>query len=118
MHNPVLMEHFKDPHNVGEVEGSTAKVMVENPACGDILLLSVRMTEGRVTEAKYKTRGCVAAIAAGSALTDLMAGKTREELAALGTADVDGAVGGLIPESKHVAVLCIDAVKKLVNALH
>lgn len=118
IHNPTLMDHFKNPRNAGEVERATAKVMVENPACGDIMLLSVRIEDGRVAEARYKTRGCVAAIAAGSAFTELLVGKDKAELQALQAADIDQAVGGLIPESKHAAVLCIDTLKKLLKAMH
>ena len=68
-----------------------------------------------VTAVAYKARGCTASIAAGSAVTEWMRGKTRRELAAMRAADVEQAVGGLIPESKHVAVLCVDAVKKLLR---
>jgi nitrogen fixation NifU-like protein len=117
MHNPTLMDHFQHPRNVGELAHATAKAMVENPGCGDILLLSVRLEEGRVAEARFKAKGCVAAMAAGSALTELVTGKTVAELAALGVADVDAALGGLIPESKHVARLCVDTVRKLLQSV-
>ena len=66
-----------------------------------------------MAEVRYKVRGCTASIASGSALTEWMQGKTRAELAALTPAVIEAAVGGLIPESKHAAVLCVDGVKKL-----
>ena len=75
--------------------------------------LSARFEGGRVVEAKYKVRGCTAAIASGSALTEWMLGKTRPELEKLKPERIDEAVGGLIPESKHAAVLCVDGVQKL-----
>lgn len=75
--------------------------------------LSARFEGGVVAEARYRTRGCTASIAAGSALTEWMIGKRRADLAALKPAAVEEAVGGLIPESKHAAVLCVDAVKAL-----
>jgi nitrogen fixation NifU-like protein len=115
VHSELLLEHFKNPRNVGELPPPAQVVEVENPACGDILRLSVLFEGDRVAEVRYKTRGCTASIAAGSALTELLAGRTRAELAALKTADIDAAVGGLIPESKHAAVLCIDAVKALLK---
>ncbi|MCC6586002.1 MAG: iron-sulfur cluster assembly scaffold protein [Bryobacterales bacterium] len=118
MHNPTLMDHFKNPRNAGEVEHPTARVMFENAACGDIMLLTVRMEEGKVVEARYKTRGCVASIACGSAFTELLIGRDKARLAEVTAADVEAAVGGLIKESKHAAVLCIDTLKKLLKSLH
>ena len=67
---------------------------------------------------RYLTRGCTASIAAGSALTEWITGKTRTELGAVSAGVVEDAVGGLIPESRHAAVLCMDAVKALLKASH
>jgi len=77
------------------------------------LRLSARFANERVVEARFLTRGCTAAIAAGSALTEWMAGKSCGELATLAAADIEMAVGGLEPASKHAAVLCVDAVRQL-----
>jgi nitrogen fixation protein NifU and related proteins len=110
-----LLEHFQNPRNVGELPPPAVTVEVSNPACGDILRLSVRWEEGRVAEARYKVRGCTASIAAGSALTEWLIGKSREELAGFRAGIIDEAVGGLRAESKHAAVLCADGVKKLVG---
>lgn len=115
MYNERLLEHFTNPRNVGELEPPAVVVEVSNPACGDLLRLSVRFEGDRVAAARYKTRGCTASIAAGSALTEWLAGKTRAELAALGPAVIEEAVGGLEPASKHAAVLCADAVKALLR---
>lgn len=111
-----LLEHFQNPRNVGELPAPAVTVEVSNPACGDILRLSARFEDGRAVEVRYKVRGCTASIAAGSALTEWMAGKTAAELRAFRTAAVDEAVGGLPAESKHAAVLCADGVKKLLAA--
>ena len=92
-------------------------VEVCNPICGDILRLSALMDEGRVLQSGFKVRGCTASIAAGSALTELIAGKDKVELKNLTTADVEAAVGGLSNESKHAAVLCVDAVRLLISRL-
>ncbi len=90
-------------------------VEISNPACGDILRLSALFDGERVVEARYKVRGCTASIAAGSALTEWLTGKTLTEIAAFRPQMVDEAVGGLPSESKHAAVLCADAVKALLR---
>ncbi len=88
-------------------------VEVSNPACGDTLRLSVILESGRVTRACYKVRGCPASIAAGSALTELVSGRTAEELAEIGEAEIEQATGGLPPESRHAASLCVQALQEL-----
>ena len=112
-----LIEHFQNPRNVGELAAPALTVEVSNPACGDILRLSARLEQGVVVEAKYKVRGCTASIAAGSALTEWMTGKTAAELTAFRPSVVDDAVGGLPAESKHAAALCADGVRALVRRL-
>jgi nitrogen fixation protein NifU and related proteins len=116
MHSELLIEHFQNPRNVGELPSPAVTVEVMNPACGDILRLSVEWQDGVVAQVRYKVRGCTASIATGSALTELLQAKTRTQAAAITAAEVETAVGGLIPESKHAAALCIDAVKKLLGA--
>ena len=108
-----LLEHFQNPRNVGELPPPAVTVEVSNPACGDILRLSVRFENGMAAEVRYKVRGCTASIAAGSALTEWLQGKTKSEMAAFNPSIVDNAVGGLPAESKHAGVLCADAVKLL-----
>lgn len=108
-----LLEHFQNPRNVGELPPPAITVEVSNPACGDILRLSVRWEDGRIVEARYKVRGCTASIATGSALTEWLLGKSRAELAGFTPSLIDEAVGGLRSESKHAAVLCADGVKQL-----
>ena len=116
MHSQRLLDHFRAPRNAGELAPPAIRVDVTNPACGDMLRLSARFANGRVAEARFLTRGCTAAIAAGSALTEWMAGKSCEELAKLTAADIETAVGGLEPASKHAAVLCVDGVRQLLAA--
>ena len=115
MYSELLLDHFRNPRNVGELEPPAVTVEVTNPACGDILKLSARFEGGRVAEARYRTRGCTASIAAGSALTEWMMGKSRAELQALQANAIAEAVGGLQPESRHAAVLCVDGVKALLK---
>ena len=112
-----LLDHFQNPRNVGELPAPAVTVEVSNPACGDILRLSARFVEGRIAEASYRVRGCTASIAAGSALTEWLAGKTRDELSRFTAALIDEAVGGLPAASKHAAVLCADGVKALSGAI-
>lgn len=112
-----LIDHFQNPRNVGELAPPAGVAEVSNPACGDILRLSARFENERVAEVAYKVRGCTASIAAGSALTEWMLGKSRAELALFRPAVVDEAVGGLPEASKHAAVLCADGVKALLHLL-
>ena len=115
--SPQLLEHFRNPRNVGELPAPAITVDVSNPVCGDILRLSALIAEGCVLETAYKVRGCTASIAAGSALTELIAGRNRDALAAVTKEDIEAAVGGLSNESKHAAALCLDAVRALLKAV-
>jgi nitrogen fixation NifU-like protein len=117
MLHPLLIDHFQNPRNVGGLAAPAIVVEVSNPVCGDILRLSARVEEGIISQVAFKTRGCTASIAAGSALTELIAGRSKEELAKLRASDVEAGVGELSNESKHAAVLCMDAVRKLIAAL-
>lgn len=117
MRSERLLDHFRNPRNVGELADPSVCVEVVNPACGDILRLSARLGEGRVTDTAFKARGCPASIAAGSALTELMAGKSRSELEAVRASDIELALDGLEPASKHAAELCMDAIKALLSQL-
>lgn len=115
-HSEQLLDHFQNPRNSGHLAPPALSVDVENPACGDLLRLSARFEDERVAEVRYQVRGCTASIAAGSALTEWMLGKSRQELAAIHPAVIEQALGGLAPASKHVAVLCVDGVKRLLAA--
>jgi nitrogen fixation NifU-like protein len=116
LYSEAFLDHFKNPRNVGELDSPAVTVEISNPACGDILRLSARFDDGKIAEVRYKVRGCTASIASASALTEWMRGKTRADLAALRPEMVEAEVGGLIPESKHAAILCVDGVKKLLQA--
>jgi nitrogen fixation NifU-like protein len=117
MFNPTVLEHFGNPHNAGDLPGATATVELSNPVCGDVMRLAVRLESGRIAVARFKTQGCVAAIAAGSALTDLLAGKSPAEAAAISTGEISDALGGLPSASMHAAQLCRDAVLALSRKL-
>jgi len=106
-----LIDHFQNPRNVGQLPPPAVTIAVSNPVCGDELQIWVRFAKNNiVAEARYRVRGCTASIAAGSALTELL---LQQPLASITVTTIEEAVGGLPPESKHAAVLCADAVRKL-----
>jgi nitrogen fixation NifU-like protein len=113
--SPELIEHFRNPRNVGELPPPAVTVEVSNPVCGDILRLSALIDGGSITRSGFKVRGCTASIAAGSALTELITGRDRTSLKSLTAVDIESAVGGLSNESKHAAALCLDAVRSLLT---
>lgn len=117
MYSAAVLDHFKNPRNVGELAKATASVEVSNPACGDIMQLAVRMEEGRVVEARFKTRGCVAAIACGSLLTEMIRGKTLDQLRAITYQEISDALGGLPPATLHASQLACDALGATLAAL-
>ena len=112
-----LLYHFRNSRNVGELPPPAVTVEASNPACGDILRLSVRLENQSVVEARYKTRGCTASIAAGSVLTEWMAGKDCTELAALTPEILARELGELPAESGHAAALAVDAVRELLRVV-
>jgi nitrogen fixation NifU-like protein len=116
LHSARLLEHFKNPRNAGHLPPPAVTVDVSNPVCGDLLRLSARFQDGKVAEVRYQVRGCTAAIAAGSVLTEWMEGKSRAELELLSAAVIEDAVGGLEPATKHAAALCVDGLKRLLAA--
>jgi nitrogen fixation NifU-like protein len=113
MFSTTLLDHFNAPRNVGELPAPAVTVEVSNPACGDVMRLSAIVEGEIVREARYKVRGCAASIAAGSALTELVSGRTLKDLRLLNAAAVERALGGLPAESRHAAVLCADTLRAL-----
>ena len=113
MYSQRLLDHFQNPRNVGELPAPAITVEATNPACGDLLRLSVLFQNDVAGQVRFQAKGCTAAVAAGSALTELIQGKHRSEIGKLRARSVENALGGLPPESKHAAVLSIDAVHAL-----
>ena len=110
-YNAVVLEHYRNPRNVGECAGSPATAQVGDPATGDVLRMSLRIEGDVVVEARFKSFGCTAAIAAGSIATTLIEGKHLSEVEQVSNRDVVAALGGL-PESKlHCSVLAEQAIK-------
>ncbi len=116
MYGPLLLDHFEHPRNAGKLAAPAITVEASNPVCGDILRLSALFDGGSVTEARFQAKGCTACVAMGSVMTEVVIGRDRTGLQQLTAADIEQALGGLINESKHVAVLGVDAVRLLAAA--
>ena len=116
-YSPQLLDHFEHPRNVGEVEGADAAAEVENPACGDLMRLSLKLAGGRIAQVRFRTRGCVPSIACGSALTEMLEGKSLAEARALRREDLVAAVGGLENASQHASHLALDALASALDQL-
>ena len=113
MYSAAVLDHFQNPRNAGTLESATATVSVENPVCGDILELSIRVEADRIQEARFRTRGCVTALACSSLLTELLRGKTPAEANAITAEQLSETLGGLPPATFHAAQLACDAVQAL-----
>jgi len=111
MYSPQVLEHFQNPRNIGELPDASASARVENPACGDLIDLHLKVKDGRIEAVRYRVRGCVTSIACGSKLTELISGKTLEEARALRREDIVGSLGGLTPETMHGSHLAFDALQ-------
>ncbi|HTK96007.1 MAG TPA: iron-sulfur cluster assembly scaffold protein [Terriglobales bacterium] len=117
MYSPQLLEHFEHPRNVGELAQPDAEATIDNPACGDVMTLQLRIEDGRIAEAKYRVKGCAAAIACGSALTELIAQRSLADARALRREQIISAVGGLPPASAHASHLAFDALQAVLHQL-
>jgi nitrogen fixation NifU-like protein len=117
MYSARLLDHFQNPRNAGDLSGADAIAEIENPVCGDVLRLSVKVSSGRIAEIRFKAKGCVPSMACASALTELAAGKTLKEARALNREHVAAAVGGLPQASTHAAQLALDAFFAALNHL-
>ncbi|MFZ1137466.1 MAG: iron-sulfur cluster assembly scaffold protein [Candidatus Korobacteraceae bacterium] len=115
MYSPQLIDHFEHPRNAGELADADARVRVENPACGDILELAIKVNGGRIREIRFRAKGCVPAMACGSLITELVHGKSLEEAVAVTKEMVVENVGGLPAASGHAAQLAVDAVRAVLK---
>ena len=110
MYSAQLLDHFQNPRNAGDLPDADATVEIENSVCGDVICLSLKLDAGRIAEIKFKAKGCVPAMACGSALTQMVLGKTAEDARMLTREDLVRAVGGLPQASSHAAQLALDAL--------
>jgi nitrogen fixation NifU-like protein len=117
MYSAQLLDHFQNPRNPGEVPDADAIAEIENPACGDVLRLTLKIKSGRIAEIRFKAKGCVPSMACASALTELVAGHTAGESRALKRETLIAAVGGLPQASTHAAQLALDALRAALSQL-
>jgi nitrogen fixation protein NifU and related proteins len=115
MYSAQVLEHFEHPRNAGTIADADASVRMENPACGDVLELTAKLAGGRIREIRFRARGCVAAMACASALTELALGKTVDEARKLGRQELLDAVGGLPTASEHASHLAMDALRAVLE---
>jgi len=113
MYSPQLLDHFEHPRNSGDVTAPDASAQIENPACGDVLRLTARISDGRIADIRFLAKGCVPAMACASALTELVKGRTLIEARELSREVIVKAVGGLPQASLHASHLAIDALAAL-----
>jgi len=110
-----VMEHFRNPKNVGEIKDPDGTGHVGNPVCGDIMELYIKVKDEVIVDAKFKTFGCGAAIATSSMVTELVKGKTINEAMAVSNRAVAEALGGLPAVKMHCSVLAEDALKNAIK---
>ncbi|MEK7365421.1 MAG: Fe-S cluster assembly scaffold protein NifU, partial [Candidatus Deferrimicrobiota bacterium] len=110
-----VMDHFMNPRNVGEIESADGVGEVGNPACGDMMRLYLKIDEGKVVDAKFRTFGCGAAIASSSMLTEMIKGKTVDEARAITNLHVADALDGLPAVKIHCSVMAEQAVKSALD---
>ncbi|HHX13690.1 MAG TPA: iron-sulfur cluster assembly scaffold protein [Clostridiales bacterium] len=114
MYNEKVMSHFTNPHNAGTMENPDAVGSFGSPVCGDMMEISLKITDGVIEDAKFRTFGCGSAIASSSVATEMIKGKTLEEALALTNNDFVAELGGL-PEAKvHCSVLSEQAIKRAI----
>jgi len=110
-----VMEHFMNPHNMGDMPDADGVGTVGNPVCGDVMMLFLKIENNRIVDARFKTFGCGAAIATSSMVTDLVKGKTIEKALALTSKTVAQALDGLPPIKMHCSVLAEEGIQAAIE---
>jgi nitrogen fixation NifU-like protein len=110
-----VLEHFKNPRNVGELENPDGVGVEGNPVCGDLMEIHIQVQDGRIADIKFKTFGCGSAIATSSMVTEMAKGKTLEEAMAITRGDVANELDGLPPQKMHCSNLAADALHKAIK---
>lgn len=112
-----VLDHFQNPRNIGDLAGADAHARVENPVCGDIMDLAVKLSGDRIDEVRYRIRGCVPSIAAGSCLTELIKGQSLADARKLKREELVQALDGLPNASLHASHLAMDALAEVLRKL-
>ena len=115
MYSEKVMDVFKNPKNVGEIENPDGSGTVGNASCGDIMMITLRIVDDIIVDAKFKTFGCAAAIATSSTATEMVKGMSVEEALKLTNKRVVEALGGLPAQKLHCSVLAEEAIKKAIE---
>ncbi len=115
MYNEKVMDVFKNPKNVGEIENPDGVGLVGNASCGDIMQITLRIEDEVITDAKFKTFGCAAAIATSSTATEMIKGMTVDQALEVTNKKVVEALGGLPSQKLHCSVLAEEAIKKAID---
>ena len=110
MYTEKVMEHFKNPRNMGEIPDADGVGTVGNPTCGDLMTIYIKVRGNRLEDIKFKTFGCGAAVATSSMVTEIAKGKTLEEAMKITRANVADSLGGLPPVKMHCSNLAADAL--------
>jgi len=110
MYSEKVMEHFRNPRNVGEIPDADGVGTVGNPVCGDMMTVYIKVQDNRISDIRFKTFGCGAAVATSSMVTELAKGKTLEEAMKITRGDVAEHLGGLPPIKMHCSNLAADAL--------
>ena len=110
-----VMDHFMDPRNMGDIKDADAVGTVGNPACGDVMRLYIKVDGGKITEAKFKTFGCGAAIATSSMATEMIKDKSLDEALEITNEAVAEALDGLPPNKMHCSVLAQEAIEAAIK---
>jgi len=110
MYSEKVMEHFRNPRNMGEIPDAHGVGTVGNPVCGDMMTVYIKVKDNRIDDIRFKTFGCGAAIATSSMVTELAKGKTLEEAKKIGRSDVADSLGGLPKVKMHCSNLAADAL--------
>ncbi len=115
LYSDEVMDHFRNPRNVGDMEDPDGSGHVGNPVCGDIMELYIKVKDDIITDAKFKTFGCGAAIATSSMVTEIVKGKTIEEALKISNKTVADALGGLPAAKMHCSVLAEEALRSAID---
>jgi len=110
MYTDLVMDHFANPRNVGEIEDADGVGQIGNPVCGDVMRMSIKVEDDRIADVKFKTFGCGAAVATSSIVTEMVIGKTLSEAAEISNKAVAEALGGLPANKMHCSNLAADAM--------
>lgn len=117
-YSPIVIDHFQNPRNIGELPHANAQATVTNPVCGDVLQLMLYIDAEQIAEVRFKTFGCEAAIAASSLLTEMIKGKALADVQDITADMITAALGGLPKVKLHASALAEEALKDALEEYH